>query len=288
MAKENQQVLQQLAKNKRKAPFQVEEKDYLVKLMKENRTVLESKVLSRDIKDIKWKADSWIGLTNDFNRGCSFSTGRTTVELRKKWENLKVEAKKQSSVRKEIFLSGGGLLKLTPYCQLLSNVALVIEGAMEPIPSKYDSDANSVVYVVPDLGPCTGAIEMDEDDLQSSETNDEHLGQSSSNPVTPSVVMHTAKKKRKLDCCKNETPGAVNTVDGNNRQADDLHIAKMGYIAQKLLMKREEHPKIMGILELMSSILVKQADTNVPEKGTSGCTSSMLSHLRNLDATIQW
>ena len=134
MAEENQQVLQQLAKNKRKAPFKAEEKYYLVKLIKENRSILESKVLSRDIKDIKRKADSWIGLTNDFNRGCSFSTGRTTEELRKKWENLKVEAKKQSSVRKEIFLSGGGLFKLTPYCQLLSNVASVIEGATEPIP----------------------------------------------------------------------------------------------------------------------------------------------------------
>ena len=142
--------------------------------------------------------------------------------------------------------------------------------------------------MVPDPGPSTGAIEMDEDDGQSSETNDEPLGRSSSNPVTPSVVMHTAKKKRKLDSCKNETPGAVNAADGNNRQADDLHIAKMGYIAQKLLMEREEHAKIMGILEQMSSILAKQADTNVPKKGPSGCASSMLSHLRNLDATIQW
>ena len=288
MAEENQQVLQQLAKRKRKAPFKAEEKDYLVKLIKENHTILESKVTSRDIKDIKRKADSWIGLTNDFNRGCSFSTGRTTEELRKKWENLKVEARKQNSLRKkEIFVTGGGLLKMTPDCQLLSNVASVIEGAMEPIPSKFDSDANSVVYVVPDLGPSTGAIEMDKDDGQSSVTNDEPLGQSSSNPVTPSVDTHTARKKRKLDSYKNETPDAVTAADGCNRQADDLHSAKMGFIAQKLLMKQEEHAKIMGILEQMSSILAKQADTNVPKNGPSGCACSMLSQLRNLDDTSQ-
>ena len=129
--------------------------------------------------------------------------------------------------------------------------------------------------MVPDPGPSTGAIEMDEDDGQSSETNDEPLGQSSSDSVTPSVVMHTARKKRKLGSCKNGTRRTVTAADGYNRQADDLHSAKMGFIAQKLLMKQEEHAKITGILEQMSSILAKQTDTNVPENGTPMCASSM-------------
>ena len=77
-------------KNQRRPRFKPEERAYLVKLVAEYKDILESKVTSRDIKDITRKALAWTEVSAKFNAGCvQAPVTRTTDELKKKWENLK-------------------------------------------------------------------------------------------------------------------------------------------------------------------------------------------------------
>jgi hypothetical protein len=126
--------------------FRKEEIQYLVKLVAARKNVLESKITSRSIHDIAAKANCWNSLATAFNSGCKFTSGRTVTQLRKKWENIKSDAKKAAGERKkEQFKTGGGQVKLEEVDEILLMAEDIISGAMEPMPSSYDSDSKTTL-----------------------------------------------------------------------------------------------------------------------------------------------
>jgi hypothetical protein len=258
-------------KKKRSIVFKKEEVKFLAKLVSENKTMLESKTTSRDVKDIAKKARAWTELTTAFNAGCKFTGGRTVHELRKKWENLKTEAKKQASERKkEQIKTGGGKAAEGPVDEVLVLVEDVIQGAMGPVTSRFDS--NSRVSLKEEVKQ-----EESEETLATlpKETVpvDEVNTPSADEPHPPAIpntcssssttIMDTPRpNKRKLDVtletpAKTRKSNQTKATDAYNRRAEELHDTKTGFYALKTLHENEKakqaeelHDAEMGLIAL--------------------------------------
>ena len=283
---------------KKRSRFRQEEKDFLVKLMQKGYPSLESKKTSRDMGDIIKKNAEWERLTVDFNRKCKYTLGRSVAEIKKKWENLKVEAKKQSAERKkELFKTGSGVPNIKPEDPLLTSVASVIEGAMKPVESNFDSDALPSA-IVPDTHPTpvepqsesSSAAEVsridsqqDSVELQSASDQIQELDNSMSieEPACP------ASKRRRT---QRSTSGApkMSTEEHYLHRAQELHEAKMDLTAQKMMMKQEEHKKKMEILDnILAGQRTQAMDLDNRDQQT-GCISTMLSQLRSMEDLNPW
>ena len=130
----------------RRPTFKRDELKLLVRVVGTRRSILESKTTSRDIKDINRKAAAWKQVEIDYNSG-TVHVQRSIDELKKKWENLKSEAKSEAAKRKKsLTQTGGG--KAEPDSLLTDEVLLAVEdiikGAMEPVTSQFDSNVSQM------------------------------------------------------------------------------------------------------------------------------------------------
>lgn len=263
-------------KKKRSAQFKKEEIKFLTKLVGDRKQILESKTTSRDVKDIAKKARSWEDLATAFNAGCQFTEGRTVSELRKKWENVKTETKKDSAERKKQRLkTGGGKAPEAPVNEIFAMVEDVIKGAMEPITSRYDS--NNLGVLKEEEEDCElvevqdeeeqlvdSLIQQIDNDLEEARTpcvkNPE---QPKANASSRSALEETPRpNKRSLEEAleppnKGRKSNQTKATDGYNRRAEDLHEAKMGLIALKSLQASERHSKFMELMNAQIAMLNK-------------------------------
>ncbi|RXG55478.1 hypothetical protein Avbf_11399 [Armadillidium vulgare] len=84
------------------------EKEYLIKLVLKHKDIVESKNLQGSA--LLEKNEAWREIESDFN-AVAFHNKRTCKQLKKLWDNLKTEKKKQlSSLKKEISYTGNGSL----------------------------------------------------------------------------------------------------------------------------------------------------------------------------------
>ena len=92
---------------------------------------------------------TWRELTAQFNSGCIHApVQRNCDELKKKWDNLKDEAKKAAAARKkELTKTGGGTADIAEADEILMLVESIMKGAINPVKCEFDSDSsNSVSY----------------------------------------------------------------------------------------------------------------------------------------------
>lgn len=91
-----------MQKPKRSENFTLQEKDFIIQLVKEN-PIIESK----DTTSIKPKQKAWQKLTHSFNS--NFATNRTTAQLKLMWKYLKTTTKKSiAQGKRESIKTGGG------------------------------------------------------------------------------------------------------------------------------------------------------------------------------------
>jgi predicted RNase H-like nuclease (RuvC/YqgF family) len=86
-------------KTVRSKPFSDKETNLLLELVRDKRSIIESKKSGFMDTDRKWK--TWEILTDEFNSS-SEASQRTTSKLRKRWENCKRTAKKDVTSHRSI------------------------------------------------------------------------------------------------------------------------------------------------------------------------------------------
>ena len=250
------------AKVSHKPRFKVAESTFLVTLISEIYSIIDGKTTSRDIKDITRKAMAWQELTAKFNAASVHSpVPRTAEDLKKKWSNLKDEAKKQAAARKKHQIKTGGGNDQFQDDELLLMVEDIIRGAMNPIKSEFDSDSfksrtGPVIEIIDD-GPESGRTA--ETESVSTVAEDSPTSSLKDSP-TSSLKEEEGSSKRKWQCMPS-TPAssgsskkkkAVNVKDEEDlygRRAEELHEARMALLAAQHAQQEERHRAIMEILQ---------------------------------------
>lgn len=239
-----------LKRGPRRPKFKHEEKLYLVKLVEGKKSILESKVTSRDLKDITRKAAAWKDLATQFNSGCIHAQiQRTPDELKRKWVNLKEEAKKQAAARKrEMTKTGGGKAKLEPTDEVLLVVEGVIKGAMTPLKSEYDSDSSDTPIIDLTEEQRYGETESQEEAPPSSAVSGPTPAPTSSSAsvqLTPQIKRTSSSGiKRSPACIGSEQEGANKQMQMGRTYEDrqkELHDYRIGMLAQQQMFAAERH-----------------------------------------------
>lgn len=124
--------------NKRSPNFSNEEIERLIGLVTSNKGIIECK--KSDIVGSKRKEDCWKNIEKEFN--IEGSVFRSFRDLRKKYENIKSQAKKTSSEELKYTLgTGGGPAKKSK----LTDTDMAVIDILQPsqvkgIPNQYDTD----------------------------------------------------------------------------------------------------------------------------------------------------
>ena len=252
--------------------------------MTKHKNIVESKSTSRDVKDIARKAAAWTSLTSDFNAG-TVGGKRTYDELKKKWENLKADAKSESTKRRKfITKTGGGTIEpgALKSDEILSSVEDIIKGAMYPVKSNFDSDSDTgcrISYASSDISfdtPNEGVItsvneqpssscithivkETEEKETEEKETGEKETEEKETEDdssihevVAPSGVINAPTPKlytfttpNKKLTKRDEQSLATASF---NRRAEELHEAKMGLLALAQSQMTDRHERFMDLL----------------------------------------
>jgi len=94
-------------KRVRSTNYTMEEKSYLINIIKKYKNIIESK--QTDKLSWKDKSNAWETITNEFNATALSGTYRTTESLKKFYENLKKDTRKMATQEKmELYKTGGG------------------------------------------------------------------------------------------------------------------------------------------------------------------------------------
>ena len=243
-----------------KPRFKVAKSTFLVTLISEIYSIIDGKTTSRDIKDITRKAMAWQELTAKFNAASVHSpVPRTAEDLKKKWSNLKDEAKKQAAARKKHQIKTGGGNEQFQENELLVMVEDIIRGAMNPIKSEFDSDGikprtGPVIEIIddgPESGPAESVSTVAEDSPTSS------LKDSPTSSLKEEEV-NSYSSKRKWQCLpttpagssrKKKAPNVNESEDLYSKRAEELHEARMALLAAQHAQQEERHRAIMEILQ---------------------------------------
>ena len=270
----------------RRPKFRAEERAYLAKLVDEKKEILESKCTSRDIRDINRKAMTWRELTAQFNSGCIHApVQRNCDELKKKWDNLKDEAKKAAAARKkELTKTGGGTADIAVADEVLMLVESIIKRAMNPVKCEFDSDSSAFKETGP--SPDVEVINLCEEGQECPST-----------PATSSSVSTPASSKRKPSLeVKNETkrqrnspasscqPKATHREELLQDRAEELHQARMGILALQQMQMQQLQMQQAERHGLWLEILWAHRDNLVPTTNLP-FSAGLLAELENEDIT---
>ena len=268
---------------KRRPRFKREETLCFVKLVAKDKEILEGKKTSKNIKDINNRAKLWEDLQREFNSTCIYAPvgGRTIDELKKRWDNLKRDAKKDSSSRrKEQTKTGGGPIKIENIDETLALVSDIISGALEPVTSKYDSDSIAMARVLvrdDELKPESETKSELESELKSdpqSESKSDPISNieefaviKPENCTTPKPETHRKRellpisdRKSNIKKLRSSTETKeISVITEINRRADELHQAKLDLITTKKRMLEERHILLMQLLDSLNKNICDRA-----------------------------
>ena len=127
------------AKKKRSENFSKEEKALMVRLVADNKSVIENK--RTDGMTIKEKERAWEKLTDMFNSR-DFVRKRSTKQLKSFYDNFKRRSKQKKVQDKiNIYKTGGGVCETPLLDETSSQLLSIISDQTESIPNEFDGDA---------------------------------------------------------------------------------------------------------------------------------------------------